>query len=450
MIQPLFNMGDFTQLQPQQGLQTGGEAAAGGFANQLLQALQPKQLEAGGLNLEGLIECAALLQPALLPQPLVPVDEKLLATLQQSLAKQLPQAVDPLAQLQPAATASDKLSQLFARLRPEANVTATGIPAAAVTAQSQPEAEAIPVPEVKLPEQTVQLDQHQQNRGTGQPQLPAMVVQVVDTRQPEKPQVKLTAEPIPDIDETPLAQKQFGDLLKPVAPLREEHISLRDKAAQNAAATPVAPVVVDDRLAQATRQPREVVTPETELVRETGRQQTEQLTTALPRSELQQLQPQQQSQPAEKFVLPSGKLVHEQQVLDQVVVKLSTAVHGNSSKASLRLYPEELGEVKLELTIEHDKLKAHLHTQTAQVQEVLEKHMPRLRDALEQQGLKVDTLQVDIDNSQFQQEMAQRQQRFFEQQPGHSQGQAAFEPEVATTAVRKAVPATVNGINLRV
>jgi flagellar hook-length control protein FliK len=62
------------------------------------------------------------------------------------------------------------------------------------------------------------------------------------------------------------------------------------------------------------------------------------------------------------------------------------------------MHPVELGELKLELVVERDTVRAHLVAQTQQVQDVLERHMPRLREALELQGLKLDDIQVSIDS----------------------------------------------------
>ncbi len=94
--------------------------------------------------------------------------------------------------------------------------------------------------------------------------------------------------------------------------------------------------------------------------------------------------------------MPSGQQVAESVILDQVVTHLSGSQDGESGKMVLRLRPAELGEVKLDLIMDADRLKVQLHAQTQQVQEVIERHLPKLRDALEQQGMKVDDLQVNV------------------------------------------------------
>ncbi|AJF07594.1 flagellar hook-length control protein FliK [Geoalkalibacter subterraneus] len=100
------------------------------------------------------------------------------------------------------------------------------------------------------------------------------------------------------------------------------------------------------------------------------------------------------------FQTPSGLLMQENQLLDQVARSINLQANGDRSQMTLRLHPEELGELRLELVMEKGGIKAHIHAQTAQVQEVLERHMPRLREAFAQQGLQLDDVEVSLDSRQ--------------------------------------------------
>lgn len=118
--------------------------------------------------------------------------------------------------------------------------------------------------------------------------------------------------------------------------------------------------------------------------------------------------------------LPSGQVIEERRVFDQIAGQIRTSASGDFGKTTLRLYPEELGEVKLDLTIENDRLRASLSAQTSQVQELLERYLPRLREALEQQGLRIESLQVNVD-SQRGENGNWKQQQFSEQLMGRQQ-----------------------------
>ncbi len=124
--------------------------------------------------------------------------------------------------------------------------------------------------------------------------------------------------------------------------------------------------------------------------------------------------------------LPSGQQVAESQIFDQVVTHISGSQNGESGRMVLRLQPAELGSLKLELMVEGDRVKANLQAQTTQVQEVIERNLPQLRNALAEQGLKIDQFQVNIDKGQQQggqfEHLAQQQQgQNSSQQQGWSQ-----------------------------
>ncbi len=119
--------------------------------------------------------------------------------------------------------------------------------------------------------------------------------------------------------------------------------------------------------------------------------------------------------------LSNGTQIAESQIFDQVVTHLSGSVNGETGRMVLRLQPAELGSLRLELKIEGDRVQAHLHAQTHQVQEVLERNLPQLRSALAEQGLKVDQFQVNVDQrqagSQFEEQAQHQQHGGAEKQP---------------------------------
>jgi flagellar hook-length control protein FliK len=120
-----------------------------------------------------------------------------------------------------------------------------------------------------------------------------------------------------------------------------------------------------------------------------------------------------QSQPV--ITLSSGTQVSESQIFDQVVTHLSGSANGETGRMVLRLNPGELGTLKIDLQIEGDKVRANLHAQSQQVQEVIERNLPQLRNALAEQGLKIDQFQVDVDQQpreEFARQGDREQQKF--------------------------------------
>jgi hypothetical protein len=98
--------------------------------------------------------------------------------------------------------------------------------------------------------------------------------------------------------------------------------------------------------------------------------------------------------------LPSGQMVDKYAVLDQVINQVSLRNAEEGKTLTLRMHPQELGDLKLDLILEQDKIRVNIQSQTQVVQDVLETHLPRLREALEAQGLKVGDMQLSLDFQQ--------------------------------------------------
>ncbi len=94
---------------------------------------------------------------------------------------------------------------------------------------------------------------------------------------------------------------------------------------------------------------------------------------------------------------PAVHTASDSQIVDQVVSRLAVDRNHETSRMNIKLQPEELGRIEIDLTVEHGRMKAQIVAQSQQVQEVLERHLPRLRESLEQHGIKLDQLQVSVD-----------------------------------------------------
>jgi hypothetical protein len=152
---------------------------------------------------------------------------------------------------------------------------------------------------------------------------------------------------------------------------------------------------------------------------------------------------------ATPFTLP----VPEEQVYQQVASRLTLVNGERHSRMTMRLYPEELGQVKLDLTVEGDRVRVQMHAQNQQVQEVLEKYLPRLRESFEQQGLKLEEAQVTYDSpgqggrGSFQES---RQSFFTARSAGRSAGRAAGEEEAVVAPPPSSANPRPGGISVRV
>ncbi len=100
------------------------------------------------------------------------------------------------------------------------------------------------------------------------------------------------------------------------------------------------------------------------------------------------------AQPMAPTHFTSWTSVQENAIINQVMQRFHINANSPSSKIVVKLYPEELGELKIDVQMKDGALKANIVTQTQQAQQVLEKYIPKLKSYMEQQGLTVDDILV--------------------------------------------------------
>lgn len=96
------------------------------------------------------------------------------------------------------------------------------------------------------------------------------------------------------------------------------------------------------------------------------------------------------------YRLPSGTAVPESAVIDQMITHFSINKRLETGTVNLRLHPQELGELRMEIRVEQDNVKAHIVAQSPHAQEMIDRHLPKLREALEQQGLHLGQVEVTV------------------------------------------------------
>jgi flagellar hook-length control protein FliK len=113
--------------------------------------------------------------------------------------------------------------------------------------------------------------------------------------------------------------------------------------------------------------------------------------------------------------LSSSVPVPAEELISHLVDRFSTNPRLQTSKISLNLNPAELGALKIEIQVKGDSIKAHIVAGSQQIQDTIEKNMPRLRSILEQQGFTIEDFQVTLEstnpdaNNFFQQQFSSRQ-----------------------------------------
>jgi len=113
--------------------------------------------------------------------------------------------------------------------------------------------------------------------------------------------------------------------------------------------------------------------------------------------------------------LPPGAPIPADEIINHLVERFSVNPRLQTSKVSLNLNPAELGAIKIDIMVKGDSIKAHIAAGSQQIQDTIERHMPKLRAVLEQQGFTIDDFQVTQESSTtdsndfFQQQFSSRQ-----------------------------------------
>ena len=114
---------------------------------------------------------------------------------------------------------------------------------------------------------------------------------------------------------------------------------------------------------------------------------------------------------------PQSNFVREQEIINQIVERFSVQSRLQTSRLSLQLNPAELGELKIDLFVKGDILKANIYAQTHQAGEIIDKNLPRLREILQNQGISVEDLVVSFKSDTIDDFTSQHGQLFQDQTP---------------------------------
>jgi flagellar hook-length control protein FliK len=123
-----------------------------------------------------------------------------------------------------------------------------------------------------------------------------------------------------------------------------------------------------------------------------------------------------------------GKLPSAEQINHQVREKLESGDYGsNKGNITLKLHPEELGELKINLRMEEQHLKIEIVTEHTSVKEALMQNLATLKETLSRQNIAMDRFNVSTDIRQGLQQGARDERQLRQGERGTN---ASFQPSV--------------------
>ncbi|MFN0118791.1 MAG: flagellar hook-length control protein FliK [Elusimicrobiota bacterium] len=100
------------------------------------------------------------------------------------------------------------------------------------------------------------------------------------------------------------------------------------------------------------------------------------------------------SSPASGEVMIKSHLPTEQKVVDQIIQKFSVIQQAGQSQAQIELEPKELGKLKMVLTMDQDSVIVKFNVESQRVKEIVQAHLPQLKDSLLERGFTVERFDV--------------------------------------------------------
>lgn len=104
-------------------------------------------------------------------------------------------------------------------------------------------------------------------------------------------------------------------------------------------------------------------------------------------------------------ILPHTNQVDTMELIQQIAKNVRVTISATTTSMEMQLNPENLGKIYLNVSERDGVVRAQIATQTEVVKEALESQLVELRQSLNQQGVKVDSIEVTVATHEFEQNL---------------------------------------------
>lgn len=107
-------------------------------------------------------------------------------------------------------------------------------------------------------------------------------------------------------------------------------------------------------------------------------------------------------------------------IIEQIVEQVRVNMNQNATSMELQLYPEHLGKIQINVVSKDGVMTARIAAETETAKQAIESGLSNLKEALEQQDLKVDAIEVMVSTAGF--ERGDERQSAFQQESTRKNG----------------------------
>ena len=128
------------------------------------------------------------------------------------------------------------------------------------------------------------------------------------------------------------------------------------------------------------------------------------------------------NQKVSEVIEEATEIANAREVVEQIVDEIKATIKVDTTSVEMQLNPEHLGKVSINIATENDVVKAKIVVTDKQVEEIVRSNLEILRENLNNQGLKVEELEVTIASRSFNDQFAGTK----EKQEGEQKSKKAF------------------------
>lgn len=149
------------------------------------------------------------------------------------------------------------------------------------------------------------------------------------------------------------------------------------------------------------------------------------------------------------IMLPSGAIVHEDEVIRQLSERFQISSRHMDSRINTKLHTVELGELKIDLTVKEGSIRANVVAQSQHALEILEKNIQKLKNMLEQQGFTIEQISLTAESESvgdfdlFDRQLFSKNDSTPAAATNRREGEAIFYQQTRQLLIRRQTPASM-------
>ena len=149
-----------------------------------------------------------------------------------------------------------------------------------------------------------------------------------------------------------------------------------------------------------------------------------------------------------EFAKDAVEITELREIANQIVEKVKVIIEPGQTSMELQLKPEHLGNINLSISSKDGSMIAHFSVENELVKEAIESQVQILKDALNEQQVKVEAIEVTVQNYEFQQKGRDSEYKKQESSYKKSKNKISLNEALAMDELIEEQPMEINTIGI--